>query len=86
MSRSSRHTFAINVSGYSRCVSVPFAVGERSRVTAKYRPVVPTLLTLLAKKSGDSKDSFNFESLIQSFKGGSSGDGIMGTIGKLFGH
>lgn len=44
--------------------------------------VVPALLGLLSKKSGDS----NFASLLHSFTGGkSSGGGIMGAIGKLFG-
>lgn len=46
--------------------------------------VVPALLGLLSKKSADSKDSFNFESLIESFTGGQGG-GLLGTLGKLFG-
>lgn len=45
--------------------------------------VVPALLALLSKKSGDSNDSFSFESLIKSFSGGNGG--ILGTLGKLFG-
>lgn len=49
--------------------------------------VVPALLQLLSKKSGDSNDSFSFESLLESFTGGSSqnGGGILGSLGKLFG-
>lgn len=49
--------------------------------------VVPALLQLLSKKSGDANDSFNFESLLESFTGGSSkGGGILSTLGKLFGR
>ncbi|GHV17683.1 hypothetical protein FACS1894169_13280 [Bacteroidia bacterium] len=48
--------------------------------------VVPALLQLLSKKSGDTNDSFNFESLLESFTGGSGkGGGILGILGKLFG-
>ncbi|MFV0537280.1 MAG: DUF937 domain-containing protein [Dysgonomonas sp.] len=48
--------------------------------------VVPALLQLLSKKSGDANDSFNFDSLLKSFTGGSGkGEGIQNTLGKLFG-
>lgn len=46
--------------------------------------IVPALLGLLSKKSADSKDSFSFESLIESFSG-RKGGGLLGTLGKLFG-
>lgn len=49
--------------------------------------VVPVLLQLLSKKSGDSNDSFSFDSLLKSFTGGSEkGGGILSTLGKLFGR
>ena len=48
--------------------------------------VVPALLQLLSKKSGDTNDSFSFESLLESFTGGSGKKGgILGVLGKLFG-
>lgn len=48
--------------------------------------VVPALLQLLSKKSGDSNDSFSFDSLLKSFTGDSpKGGGILNTLGKLFG-
>ncbi len=48
--------------------------------------VVPALLQLLSKKSGDSNDSFSFDSLLKSFTGDSQkGAGILNTLGKLFG-
>ncbi|MDR1706429.1 MAG: DUF937 domain-containing protein [Prevotella sp.] len=49
--------------------------------------VVPALLQLLSKKSGDTNDSFSFDSLLQSFTGSSQkGGGILSTLGKLFGR
>ncbi len=50
--------------------------------------VVPALLQLLSKKSGDSNDSFSFDSLLESITGGSSqkDGGILGSLGKLFGQ
>lgn len=49
--------------------------------------VVPALLQLLTKKSGDANDSFSFESLLESFTGGNNKKGgILGTLGKLFGR
>jgi len=47
--------------------------------------VVPALLKLLSKKSGDSNDSFSLESLLESFTGGDNKGGLLGTLGKLFG-
>ena len=49
--------------------------------------VVPALLQLLSKKSGDSNDAFSFDSLLKSFTGDSQkGGGILSTLGKLFGR
>ncbi|MDR2954854.1 MAG: DUF937 domain-containing protein [Prevotella sp.] len=64
-------------------------VGLNSSVaTSIASAIIPAVMNLLNKKSNDPNDSFNIESLIQSFTGSagsSNSGGILGKLGSLFG-